>query len=123
MTKLTLLLLLGIFSFNQAYAEKTLSDPTRPATYKKHVKKKSPTKKRVVRKRKKTQPLELQAILYSPSRQIAIINQQRLKVGDSIHRAKVLTIDQNSVKLRRRKKDLTLRLMPTGMTLRPKYPN
>ncbi len=69
----------------QVFAE-ALRDPTRPEFLN--------NKNNVV-----TGPLELNAIILSPNRQVAVINGTVVKVGDEIGDAKVISIAPNTVQL------------------------
>ncbi|MCZ6798127.1 MAG: hypothetical protein O7D36_09275, partial [Gammaproteobacteria bacterium] len=57
-----------------------------------------------------TKPLKLTSILYSPTRKIAIIDDQMLGVGGTINGARVVKINQRSARLVRKGKVINLRL-------------
>lgn len=79
-----------------------LRDPTRPLVT------------NIKQSTDKTQPLTLQSIVFSPIRQIAIINYQTVKVGDTVENAKVLTIRKNLVILLTHEGKLTLYLFDSS---------
>ena len=54
--------------------------------------------------------LTLTSILVSPSRRVAIINDQMLVVGESINKAKLMRIEKDFALLVRKGKKITLRL-------------
>ena len=56
--------------------------------------------------------LVLHSTTVSPRQRVAVINGQRLTVGDSIHGASVTDIQPFQVTLRRAGREITLRLMP-----------
>ncbi len=55
-------------------------------------------------------PMKLTSILYSPTRKIAIIDDQMLAVGGTIRGARVIKIDKRSARLVRKGKVINLRL-------------
>ena len=55
-------------------------------------------------------PLVLQSILFSNSRQVAIINEESLVKGDQIDGARIVSIDKDRVTLTRKGKKLELML-------------
>jgi hypothetical protein len=61
-------------------------------------------------KNPQTKPLKLTSILYSPTRKIAIIDDQMIGVGGTINGARVVRIDQRSARLVRKGKVINLRL-------------
>lgn len=56
--------------------------------------------------------LVLQSTTLSPRQRVAVINGQRLSVGDAIQGASVTDIQPFAVTLRRAGREITLRLMP-----------
>jgi len=68
-------------------------------------------------KRPAAKPLKLTSILYSPTRKIAIIDDQMLAVGGTIRGSRVVKINKHSVRLVRKGKVTNLRLPEelTGM--------
>ena len=87
-----LLAVLLLFFVSTCHA---LTDPTRPAQY-------SPPIKRV--------SYQLESILFSEQRRVAVINGQVLAEGEKIGNAKVTSIDATSVNLRTGEKNLRLTL-------------
>ena len=71
-----------------------LDDPTKPAFLQK--------KKRVVKKSVPLKPLTVNSILYSSQRQVAVINDTVLAVGERIEDAMVMEIGRHFVVLKRR---------------------
>ena len=61
-------------------------------------------------KRPAAKPLKLTSILYSPTRKIAIIDDQMLAVGGTIRGSRVVKINKHSVRLVRKGKVVNLRL-------------
>jgi len=61
-------------------------------------------------KRPAAKPLKLTSILYSPTRKIAIIDDQMLAVGGTIRGARVIKINKHSARLVRKGKVINLRL-------------
>lgn len=61
-------------------------------------------------KRPAAKPLKLTSILYSPTRKIAIIDDQMLAVGGTIRGARVVKINRHSARLVRKGKVINLRL-------------
>lgn len=61
-------------------------------------------------KRPAVKPLKLTSILYSPTRKIAIIDDQMLSVGGTIRGARVVKINKHSARLVRKGKVINLRL-------------
>lgn len=61
-------------------------------------------------KKPATKPMKLTSILYSPTRKIAIIDDQMLAVGGTIRGARVIKIDKRSARLVRKGKVINLRL-------------
>jgi len=61
-------------------------------------------------KKPATKPMKLTSILYSPTRKIAIIDDQMLAVGGTIRGARVIKIDKRSARLLRKGKVINLRL-------------
>jgi len=61
-------------------------------------------------KKPAVKPMKLTSILYSPTRKIAIIDDQMLAVGGTIRGARVIKIDKRSARLVRKGKVINLRL-------------
>ena len=61
----------------------------------------------------------LQSILSSPQRRIAIINGTRVREGDRIGSARVVSIKASYVLLNTGKRTLTLRLLPESIKVSP----
>jgi hypothetical protein len=61
-------------------------------------------------KKPAAKPLKLTSILYSPTRKIAIIDDQMLAVGGTIRGARVVKINKHSARLVRKGKVINLRL-------------
>jgi MSHA biogenesis protein MshK len=61
----------------------------------------------------------LQSILSSPDRRIAIINGTRVKEGDLIGSAKVISINESNVVLNTGGQRFTLRLLPPSIKVSP----
>ncbi len=61
-------------------------------------------------KKPAAKPLKLTSILYSPTRKIAIIDDQMLSVGGTIRGARVVKINKHSARLVRKGKVINLRL-------------
>lgn len=94
-----LLLLTNIAAFN-AWA---LQDPTRPT---------DPALYFGGSRQASTSVWTLQSVLSSPERRIAIINGTRLREGDRIGNARVVSIKPSHVVLNTGKRTLTLQLLP-----------
>lgn len=94
--------------------------PEQPAPQKPVVQKKAPAKSSGLRemlgtlKRKfnkiRNNNLELQGIIYDKTYPRAIINDTVVKVGDTVEGAKVMKIDEKSVSMSLRDKEITLKL-------------
>ena len=61
-------------------------------------------------KKAEVKSLKLTSIIYSPTRKIAIIDNQMLSVGSTINGAKLVKIDKHSARLVRKGKVINLRL-------------
>jgi len=81
-------------------------DPTRPA----YLNFASPASGRSIKHAMSLKPLQLDAILYSQQRKLAIINNQILRVGEGIAGAKIVEIESSQVTVVRRGKKQTLRI-------------
>lgn len=57
-------------------------------------------------------PLVLQAVFHAEGRRVAIINDQRVGVGDRVRAARVVAIDRDAVTLRRAGETIALELVP-----------
>ena len=109
------LFLLACFyaSLSFAFDNQTLSDPTKPVYYKAKNQSsvsidKGKTQSVAVKKNK---PLILKSILISPVRNVAVINNQSVVVGDVINDAKVINIKARQVTLVRDDDVITLHLL------------
>ena len=108
-----MLLLLAQISMAQAAEYK---DPMQPPEYalKKYREAKNKNKptsgNTVVKEKKEVKKLKLTSIIYSPTRKIAIIDDQMLSVGNSINGAKLVKIDKNGAQLVRKGKVINLHL-------------
>lgn len=93
-----------------------IKDPMQPPEYalKKFRQAKNKNRPTVVSTKKvnkpQTKPLKLTSILYSPTRKIAIIDDQMLGVGGTINGARVVKINKRSARLVRKGKVINLRL-------------
>ncbi len=96
-----------------------IKDPMRPPEYALHkfrlAKYKSSTKTVVKVKKSEVKSMKLTSIIYSPTRKIAIIDDQMLSVGGIINGAKLVRIDKRSARLVRKGKVIHLRL-PDDLT-------
>jgi MSHA biogenesis protein MshK len=95
-----IILLLGVIAigWSLSLSAATLRDPTKPEDL-------------VIEGSKNSDELQLNAIIISPERQIAIINNQILHVGDQINNAKVISIIPNTVQLEGSSGKITLFLL------------
>jgi len=100
----TILMLIFVFlpTQNLIASQELSRDPTRPLVT------------NIKPSTDKTQPLTLQSIVFSPTRQIAIINYQTVKIGDTVENAKVLTIRKNLVILLTQEGKVTLYLFDSS---------
>jgi MSHA biogenesis protein MshK len=89
---------IAILYSGMSFAE--LRDPTRPADY-------------VDTGVESVSALELNAVMISPNRKIAIINGQIVKIGDEVSGSKVTSIEQNYVELEGADTKMTLFLLTT----------
>lgn len=110
--KRAILLGLGLLLMVGQFAQAQLDDPTRPADF-------------VVgggigvNPEDVTTAWNLSSILISPQRSVAIINGKTVQTGDMLAGAKVLSIQQTSVKLEQRGEIILLKLFPSKVkTLR-----
>ncbi len=91
-----------------------IKDPMQPPEYALNKFRQAKSKPAVVGtkrvKKPQTKPLKLTSILYSPTRKIAIIDDQMLGVGGTIKGARVVKIDKRSARLVRKGKVINLRL-------------
>jgi hypothetical protein len=102
-----------------------LKDPMRPPEYALHkfrlAKYKNSTKTVIKVKKSEVKAMKLTSIIYSPTRKIAIIDDQMLSVGGTINGAKLVRIDKHSARLVRKGKVIHLRL-PDDLTAVKKTP-
>ena len=102
-----------VLQFGPAQAAE-LKDPMRPPEYALHkfrlAKYKSSTKTVVKVKKSEVKSMKLTSIIYSPTRKIAIIDDQMLSVGGTINGAKLVKIGKHSARLVRKGKVIHLRL-------------
>ena len=91
-----------------------LKDPMRPPEYALHkfrlAKYKNSTKTVIKVKKSEVKSMKLTSIIYSPTRKIAIIDDQMLSVGGTINGAKLVRIGKHSVRLVRKGKVIHLQL-------------
>ncbi len=91
-----------------------IKDPMQPPEYALNKFRQAKNKPAVVStnrvKKPQTRPLKLTSILYSPTRKIAIIDDQMLGVGGTINGARVVKINKRSARLVRKGKVINLRL-------------
>jgi len=96
-----------------------IRDPMQPPEYalkKFRLAKNKNSAKTVVRvKKPEVKAMKLTSIIHSPTRKIAIIDNQMLSVGATINGAKLVKIDKHGVRLVRRGKVINLRL-PDNLT-------
>jgi hypothetical protein len=104
MMKMKYFMLFACFLANPAIAE-TLVDPTKPVGYSAPI-----TQTQVEQAPATEQGWVLNTTLVSPYQKIAMINGKRLKVGDDINGAVVVTIDHQEVDLRHDGKLFTIKL-------------
>lgn len=101
-TSLASLVLLALLSCATVHAE-NLADPTRPPAMLESAVEQDATPH--------TGPV-LQSVLISPTRRIATIDGQAVKVGDKFGEARVARITENEVVLRNGRETQTLKLFP-----------
>ena len=91
-----------------------IKDPMRPPEYALHkfrlAKYKNSTKTVIKVKKTEVKAMKLTSIIYSPTRKIAIIDDQMLSVGGTINGAKLVRIGKHSVRLVRKGKVIHLQL-------------
>ena len=91
-----------------------IKDPMRPPEYALHkfrlAKYKNSTKTVIKVKKSEVKAMKLTSIIYSPTRKIAIIDDQMLSVGGTINGAKLVKIGKHSARLVRKGKVIHLRL-------------
>jgi len=96
-----------------------IKDPMRPPEYALQKfrlgKYKNSTKTVLKEKKPEVKSMKLTSIIYSPTRKVAIIDDQMLSVGDIINGAKLVRIDKHSARLVRKGKVIQLRL-PDDLT-------
>jgi hypothetical protein len=96
-----------------------IKDPMRPPEYALHkfrlAKYKNSTKTVIKVKKSEVKSMKLTSIIYSPTRKIAIIDDQMLSVGGTINGAKLVKIGKRSARLVRKGKVIHLRL-PDDLT-------
>ena len=110
-----LLVSLGFFGVGALASAQELRDPMQPPPFalkkfreaKLAANPRQPQKKAV---QPKPEPLHLKTIIYSEERKIAIIDDQMLRIGDSIKGAELVSLTRNSARLKRRGKVITLSL-------------
>ncbi len=109
------LLSIGFFGVGAIASAQELRDPMLPpplALQKfreaKWAKQPKPATPKVARP--KAEPLKLTSILISPTRSIAIIDDQMMAVGDRIRGARLVELTRDSARLVRKDKVITLRL-------------
>ena len=102
-----------------------IKDPMRPPEYAlqkfRLAKYKNSTKTVIKVKKPEVKSMKLTSIIYSPTRKIAIIDDQMLSVGGTINGAKLVRIDKHSARLVRKGKVIHLRL-PDDLTAVKKTP-
>ena len=92
-----------------------IKDPMQPPEYalkkfRQAKNKNKPVSTGIQVKKVEIKPMKLTSIIYSPTRKIAIIDEQMLGVGGIINGAKLVKIDKHSVRLVRNGKVINLRL-------------
>ena len=91
-----------------------IRDPMQPPEYALNkfrlAKNKNSTKTVIKVKKSEVKPMELTSIIYSPTRKVAIIDNQMLSVGGTINGAKLVKIGKHSARLVRKGKVINLRL-------------
>ena len=87
------------------FVQAQLDDPTRPANI-------ANTTSSVTAV---TSSWDLSSILVSPQRRVAIINGKTVKSGETLAGAKVLMINETSVKLKYRREIILLKLFPNSV--------
>ncbi|MCK4743425.1 MAG: hypothetical protein KAT25_06375 [Sulfuriflexus sp.] len=97
----TRILVLALFFMASQFAQAQLDDPTRPANIANVV---SSSTDAV------TSSWDLSSILVSPQRRVAIINGKTVKSGETLAGAKVVMINETSVKLKYRGEIILLKL-------------
>ncbi len=109
------LLTLGFLGFGTLVHAQELRDPMQPPPYAlkkfqqaKWAKTAKPAKPRVDKPTQK--PLQLTSILISNNRKIAIIDDQMLRIGDTIQDARLVKLTRNSARLLRKGKVINLSL-------------
>ena len=114
--KTALIAVMALLMLPFAPAQATeIKDPMQPPEYalKKFRQAKNnnnPAGNRVKVKKAEIKSLKLSSIIYSPTRKIAIIDDQMLSVGATINGAKLVKIDKHSARLVRNGKVINLRL-------------
>lgn len=88
----------------KVYAEE-LPDPTRPMTFVNNP-------EISITSNSSESNLELQSILISPNKQLAIINNQIIKLGEQIGENKLIKIEADSVILQRGDQQEVIKLLP-----------
>ena len=92
-----------------------IKDPMQPPEYalkkfRQAKNKNKPVSTDIQVKKVEIKPMKLTSIIYSPTRKIAIIDEQMLGVGGIINGAKLVKIDKHSARLIRNGKVINLRL-------------
>ena len=110
-----LLVSLGFFGVGAFASAQELRDPMQPPPY--ALKKfreawlaANPQPPQTKASQPKPEPLNLKTIIYSDERQIAIINDQMLRIGDRIKGAELVSLTRHSARLKRKGKLITLSL-------------
>lgn len=94
--------IVALLLMTSQFAHAQLDDPTRPA----NIVSATPSTAAV------TSSWDLSSILVSPQRRVAIINGKTMKSGETLAGAKVLMINETSVKLKYRGEIILLKLFP-----------
>ena len=113
-TGLIAIIPLLMLQFGSAQAVE-IKDPMQPPEYalkkfRQAKNKNKPVSTRIQVKKVEIKPMKLTSIIYSPTRKIAIIDDQMLGVGGIINGAKLVKIDKHSARLIRNGKVINLRL-------------
>jgi hypothetical protein len=112
-TGLLIIVPLLILQFGPVQAAE-IKNPMQPPEYAlkkfRDAKNKNRPAPRTTVKKAEVKSLKLTSIIYSPTRKIAIIDNQMLSVGSTINGAKLVKIDKHSARLVRKGKVINLRL-------------
>lgn len=106
---------LGSFGFNALLHAQELRDPMQPPPFalqkfREAKWAKQPKKPQVVKEKPVQAPMRLTEIIYSKDRQVAIIDDQLVVVGDKIRDARLVKLTRESARLVRKGKVITLSL-------------